>query len=194
VAVDQLLGLQGGEGAGNTSSPVRGEPVEMIGGGLEGAAVDLEVREWQMVEIPLAVFDLKGPIARIRFTGDLEGTFYLDDIRLVAATPPSITAVTESYDISTPESFTVHQNYPNPFNPETTIRFDLPSTADVDLSLYNLAGQRVATLAVGLREAGSYSLRWDGRDDAGRDLASGMYFYRLTAGNQVETRKLLLLR
>ena len=64
----------------------------------------------------------------------------------------------------------------------------------MDLSLYNLAGQQVATLASGLREAGSYNLVWDGRDDAGRDLASGMYFYRLIAGDRVETRKLMLLR
>ena len=94
----------------------------------------------------------------------------------------------------TPRQFALHSPYPNPFNPETTIPFDLPSSADVDLSLYNLAGQQVATLASGLREAGSYNLVWDGRDDAGRDLASGMYFYRLIAGDRVKTRKLMLLR
>lgn len=105
-----------------------------------------------------------------------------------------ITAVLERHDALVPEAFTLSQNYPNPFNPETTIRFDLPAAADVDLSLFDLAGQRVATLATGLRQAGSYHLRWDGRDDAGRALASGMYFYRLATGNQVLTRKLLLLR
>ncbi|MBT5057438.1 MAG: T9SS type A sorting domain-containing protein, partial [Gemmatimonadetes bacterium] len=65
---------------------------------------------------------------------------------------------------------------------------------DAELSLFNLSGQRVATLISGLREAGSYTLHWDGRDDAGRDLASGMYFYRLAAGDQVATQKLMLLR
>ncbi|SVD43743.1 uncharacterized protein METZ01_LOCUS396597, partial [marine metagenome] len=105
--------------------------------------------------------------------------------------PP--TAITE-VAAETPDGFELGEAYPNPFNPETTIRFDLPSSADVDLSLYNLAGQQVATLASGLREAGSYNLVWDGRDDAGRDLASGMYFYRLIAGDRVETRKLMLLR
>ena len=67
------------------------------------------------------------------------------------------------------------QDYPNPFNPETTIRLDLPRSEEIDLAVYNLAGQKVATLAHGLREAGAYTLRWDGRDDDGRDLASGVY-------------------
>ncbi len=79
-------------------------------------------------------------------------------------------------------------------NPETTIRFDLPSSGEAELSLFNLTGQRVAKLIRGFREMGSYTLRWDGTDDAGRALASGMYIYRLTAGDHVETRKLMLLR
>ena len=64
----------------------------------------------------------------------------------------------------------------------------------VNLALYNLAGQKIATLAQGTRQADTYTLHWDGRDGDGRDLASGMYLYRLRAGTQVETRKLVLLR
>ena len=60
--------------------------------------------------------------------------------------------------------------------------------------MYSLTGQKVATLAHGLREAGAYTLRWDGRDDDGRKLASAVYLYRLQAGDGVETRKLILLR
>ena len=103
-------------------------------------------------------------------------------------------AVLESHNPTTPSSFTLSQNYPNPFNPETTIRFDLPQSQEIELAIYNLAAQRVATLVQGYREAGSYSVRWDGVTDAGLELASGVYFYRLTAGDRVETRKLLLLR
>ncbi len=88
----------------------------------------------------------------------------------------------------------LEQNYPNPFNPETTIRFDLPQSQQIELAIYNLAAQRVATLVQGRREAGSYFVRWDGVSDAGVELASGVYFYRLRAGERVETRKLLLLR
>ena len=92
------------------------------------------------------------------------------------------------------DGVTLSQNYPNPFNPETTIRYDLSRPEAVELSVYNLEGQKVATLVLGHREAGSYSVRWDGVTDAGLELASGVYFYRLTAGERVETRKLLLLR
>ena len=106
------------------------------------------------------------------------------------------TAVTESYAASLPESFTLDQNYPNPFNAETMIRYALPTAVDVELSIFNLAGQQVATLVEGAREAGTYTVRWDGRDDDGRELASGVYLYRLQTGNgqQMETRKLALIR
>ena len=161
----------------------------------QNKAVDLSVRDWQVVTIPLQLLHPKGKkIESIVFRGNLEGTFYLDDIRLVTVISlPVATAVVEGQDTTLPSAFTL-ANYPNPFNPETTIRFDLPRSAEIELAVYNLAAQKVATLVQGHRETGSYSVRWDGRDDAGRELASGVYVYRLTAGNRVETRKLLLLR
>jgi hypothetical protein len=94
-----------------------------------------------------------------------------------------------------PPATTLGANYPNPFNAETTIPFQLGEAAEVELALYNLAGQQVATLADDTRAAGSYTIRWDGRDDAGQALASGVYLYRLRVGQQqVEMRKSLLLR
>jgi len=106
------------------------------------------------------------------------------------------TAVTESFDAALPPSFTLDQNYPNPFNSDTVIRFALPTDTDVELTVYNLTGQQVATLVQGEREAGAYTVYWDGRDNDGRELASGVYLYRLRTGDgqQMETRKLLLLR
>ena len=76
------------------------------------------------------------------------------------------------------------------------IRFALPTNAEVELSIFNLAGQRVTTLVSGMRKAGTYTIRWDGRDNDGRELASGVYLYRLRAsdGQQMETRKLALIR
>lgn len=86
------------------------------------------------------------------------------------------------------------QNWPNPFNSSTAIRFALPVKGAVALTVYNLAGQLVATLVEDVREAGIYTVGWDGQDDQGFELASGVYLYRLRVGQQVETRKLLLLR
>ena len=95
-----------------------------------------------------------------------------------------------------PRGYTLSQNVPNPFNSSTTIRFALPLSQDVELSLFNLVGQRVATLVKGRRESGMHSVHWDGRDDDGRELASGVYLYRLQTsdGKQVETRKMVLVR
>ncbi len=167
--------------------------------GAVGSSVQMESPTWQQIEVPLAALGIRGksePIEKITFWGRQEGTFYLADIRLVAdlSVPGVSTAVVESQQISAPTGFVLEPNYPNPFNPETTIRFALPQSQEIELAIYNLAAQRVATLVTGHREAGSYAVRWDGVTDTGLKLASGVYFYRLTAGEQVETRKLLLLR
>ncbi len=104
------------------------------------------------------------------------------------------TAVLEDYSDALPAAFTLHQNHPNPFNSGTVIRFALPQTEEVELSVFNIAGQKVATLIQGLRQAGSYAINWDGRSDVGKVLATGIYFYQLNNGQQVETKKLMLLR
>jgi len=158
--------------------------------------VDVTRREWQEVEIPLEAFALEGRVEQIEFSGVLTGTFYLADLRLVtAAKGRPVTAVTET-QVGLPGRFALEPNYPNPFNRSTMIRFALPENEMVKLEVFNLMGQKVATLVRGAREAGTYTIHWDGRDDDGRQLASGVYLYRLRAGDgkQVETRKLLLLR
>lgn len=93
-----------------------------------------------------------------------------------------------------PTVFALQQNFPNPFNAQTTITFDLPSAGWAELSLHNVVGQQVATLVHGFRRAGTYRLRWDGRDDAGRHLTTGVYFYRLKGGGKKMTRRMTLLR
>lgn len=162
------------------------------------SGVDLTLSEWQTVRIPLHLLGPLDPISEVRLAGNLTGSFFIDEVHLVAAKLSDFgeteTAVVEQPGEGTPDSFDLSQNYPNPFNPNTTIRFDLPSSGDVDLAVYNMAGQRVVELVSGLRQAGSYSVRWEGKDDAGRDLASGMYLYRLVAGDFVRTKKLMLLR
>jgi len=173
-----------------------GEPVNLLmgglGGGVRGFEIDLERQEWQVVEIPLEAMQLSGPVQLIRFFGNLQGTFYLDDLRLVMAAAPSSAVL--GGNAAMPGELALGQNWPNPFNRATAIRFTLPTAEEIELALFGLTGQRVATLARGWRPAGTYTVRWDGRDDGGRELGSGVYPYRLRVGEQIETRKLLLLR
>ncbi len=80
-------------------------------------------------------------------------------------------------------------NFPNPFNPSTEISFSLPNASDVKLEVYNIMGQKVATVIDGLFEAGDHTAMWDASS-----FSSGVYFYRLEAGEFVETRKMVLLK
>ena len=162
-------------------------------------ALDVSVREWHVVELPLDFPGVQEPIESISFTGFgfVSGTFHFDEISLLPGTisgPGRVTSVQEERESRLPSAFTLQQNYPNPFNSGTVIRFELPKPGETELAVYNLVGQKVVSLVNSVREAGSYSLRWDGQNDVGQSLASGVYFYRLQAGEQSETRKLLLLR
>ena len=94
-----------------------------------------------------------------------------------------------------PVVFDLANNYPNPFNPATTIKYALPTAADVELTVYNVAGQVVRTLVAEHQNAGHYAVEWDATNDSGHSLSSGMYFYRLAAGGEfLETKKMLLLK
>ncbi|HIL11135.1 MAG TPA: DUF2330 domain-containing protein, partial [Candidatus Latescibacteria bacterium] len=119
--------------------------------------------------------------------------------RLGTSGPPEtirrLTAVAETGNGSVPSDWFLRQNYPNPFNSSTVLPFQAPaSTADVALHIYNLQGQKVRTLAEGPVIAGYREITWDGRDQNGRIVASGVYLYRLKIGSIDLTRKLLFLR
>jgi len=95
---------------------------------------------------------------------------------------------------SVPAAVVLGQNQPNPFNPITQIRFALPAAGPVELSVYNVAGQLVRTLASGEYGAGEHVLAWDGRDAVGNAVSSGVYFYRLDAGLTTNVKKMVLMR
>jgi len=103
-------------------------------------------------------------------------------------------------DISTinavlPIAFKLEQNYPNPFNPATEIKYRIAlAGADVSLKIFNLQGQLIKTLVQQVHDAGEYRAYWDGRDRNGKDLASGVYLYRLTVNDQHQVRRLVLLK
>jgi hypothetical protein len=161
---------------------------------LASGQVDLEDRRWQEVEIPLGPSGQGEALTSVLFTSNVKGTLYIDQLRLIAdrVRPRPTAAQQEAPPL--PASSTLEQNYPNPFNGGTTIRFNLGTGGDVDLAVYNLAGQKVAQLVRDERAADTYIVRWDGLDEAGRELASGLYLYRLRTGELEKTRKLLLLR
>ncbi len=88
----------------------------------------------------------------------------------------------------------LRQNVPNPFNPSTVIRYELNAAAAVELQVYDLAGRLVRTLSEGQETAGAHECLWQGRDDQGRAVAAGVYVYRLRAGDEVETRRMVLAK
>ena len=94
----------------------------------------------------------------------------------------------------TPRKNALLAAYPNPFNPQTTIRYELASRTHVTLRVYDVSGAVVRTLVNGDKAAGSYSLTWNGRDDHGSAVSSGVYFYRISAGSFTDVRKVTLLK
>jgi len=86
------------------------------------------------------------------------------------------------------------QNYPNPFNPNTVITYQIPQNEMVTLEVFNVLGQRVRTLVNEIKDAGQYEITWDGKNNSGNQLSSGIYLYRINAGNFVKVMKMILLR
>jgi hypothetical protein len=93
-----------------------------------------------------------------------------------------------------PDKFALEQNFPNPFNPETSIKYHLPVRTNVTLRIYNALGQEVRTLINELQDAGVYNAPWDGKDKNGRQLSTGLYLFRLEAGDFVMTRKMAMVK
>jgi hypothetical protein len=93
-----------------------------------------------------------------------------------------------------PLSFELKQNYPNPFNPSTKIVYQIPETGMVTLEIYNALGERIRTLINNVQEAGEYEIIWDGKGHSGNNLSSGVYFYRLVSGSNVQVMKMMLIR
>jgi hypothetical protein len=102
--------------------------------------------------------------------------------------------VTSELASNLPKKFALYQNYPNPFNPETVIKFDLPKSSDVILKIYNVLGQEIRTLINERKPAGYHSVKWDSRNNNGIIVSSGVYLYKLQAGDFIVTKKMVLIR
>jgi flagellar hook assembly protein FlgD len=93
-----------------------------------------------------------------------------------------------------PKRFVLNENYPNPFNPITTIKYQIPKNGNVRLAIYNIIGQEVITLVNSEQWAGKYSVRWNGTNQYGSQVATGTYFYVLKTNNNQSIKKMLLLK
>lgn len=125
-----------------------------------------------------------------------------DVVAEISALPPGNPGQIVRFDLSTtltPKANILHQNYPNPFNPDTWIPYQLSEDTQVEIGIYTFAGQLVRTLKLGHKEAGFYvgkekAAHWDGRNEAGESVASGVYFYYISAGEFKSTRKMIVGR
>ena len=132
--------------------------------------------------VQVRLFDLTDLLRFVGTTTDEAGHFALP---LRALSTASGTAL--------PTDFALGQNYPNPFNPSTIIPYQLPTTAHVRLEVFNLLGQRLATLVDAERSAGMHTAQWDATDVAGRAVGAGVYIYRLSSGGMTESRRMVLV-
>jgi hypothetical protein len=151
--------------------PTYGELVEFL---LEDSTISVMTYSWNVwAHDPWdSTASLNGPRS---LTIDVSGLLALDGIGL-------------------PDVFALHNNYPNPFNPVTNISYDIPEVAQVTLEIYNVSGQKVRTLAQGQHEPGRYRIQWNATNDYGNPLSSGMYIYRIQAGDFVSVKKLILMK
>ena len=93
-----------------------------------------------------------------------------------------------------PNQFVLNQNYPNPFNPTTEIAFSMDKAADVSLTIYNVLGQKVRVLENASLEAGTHTYKWDGSDELGQSVSTGVYMYTLSDGAKSFTKKMALMK
>jgi hypothetical protein len=114
--------------------------------------------------------------------------------KLVEVTSDGVGTEFGPYSVSFRVTNALEQNMPNPFNPMTTIKYSIAQDTDVSLVVYDVSGQRVRTLVDNHQRADVYKITWDGINDSGQRVASGMYFYKLVAGKFVQTRKMVLLK
>ena len=120
-----------------------------------------------------------------RFTG----TVYWDDLKVEKST-----IITDVEDATIPVEFSVSQNYPNPFNPSTTIRYAIPQQSFVVIKVYDIIGREVKTLVNTEKSPGIYNVQWNGDNNFGSKVATGIYIYRVIAGNFTQVKKMILLK
>ena len=159
---------------------------------VEAVASTDGVTEVVALDLPIGDFMLQTVIAPA--TAGKSGLLELNTYDQLGRSSPSRVVTSTEELTEVPDAFLVHQNYPNPFNPSTTIRYELSQRSDVTFTVVNVYGQVVRRLGFEQRSAGVHSVTWDGRNDSGTSVASGVYFYKISAGDLTQTRSMTLLR
>jgi hypothetical protein len=106
----------------------------------------------------------------------------------------SSTDVEQEEEMAVPLEFSLSQNYPNPFNPQTVIEYNLRKESHVKITVYNVLGQKVRILRDEIEEGGHKRVVWDGRDDSGNEVTSGIYFYKIVAGDFAKAKKMIMVK
>jgi hypothetical protein len=131
-----------------------------------------------------------GMETRLHVYSQFVGTVYFDDLTIENL---GFTAVKDLNKV-VPTNFTVFQNYPNPFNPTTTISYSLPNAVPVKVIVYDMLGREIKTLVNATQKAGVQQIVWNGDNNFGRKVSSGIYIYKVTAGEQVQVKKMIMLK
>ena len=116
------------------------------------------------------------------------------DIKVIIGESDYVEKMSDEILNNIPTAYYLSQNYPNPFNPMTKLDYNLPLRSKVNISIYNVLGQEIKTLVNEVKEYGYHSVSWNGNDNAGREMSSGVYFARITSQSFVKTRKMLLVK
>ena len=142
--------------------------------------------------------DAAGVSVRARFTSYPVGKVWYDDFSVkpvdLVEVPTGVSDPANYGKFELPKEFVLSQNYPNPFNPTTTIGYSTPRDGEIQIEIYNLMGQKVRTLFNGIHQAGSHKVEWDGCDDLGNTLSSGVYLITLRSGNFVTAKRMSLIK
>ncbi len=128
---------------------------------------------------------------RLHPLGRFQGTVYCDKLEIKKKTSGTVGVKDEK---GLPVSYELLQNFPNPFNPSTTINYSVPQHSDVSLVIYNILGSKIRTLVNNSQAQGNYSVVWNGKDDFGNSVSSGIYFYALKAGDISFVKKMILMK
>lgn len=143
---------------------------------------------------PIYVYSLTGIVLSVAFLFAWNSSFASDVASSLKPILGETFTETSTNDFDDRETLVVSQNYPNPFNAGTEISLILVEATDLKVQIFNVLGQRIVTLYDGFATAGTHNIYWDGKNVRGKDVSSGIYFYRIIAGDASQTKKMILLK